>query len=473
MSQIELPQHLLSEINAVIAESGGNIPDLYAYSRHNPDCSDRKKLRDLDCQCKKYIYIGRTVLSKERRVPTYSRAGGVVEEWARLMRKMFNPETRELVQHRQQQIEDAEIENVTVEFALEEWIKDKRRSINKEATLGIYYAIQKQLYSYCAANGWLLLRDLKQTARLTSFRNAWEVRGKGKQGLKHKQGRLVAFFAFCVRQGWLQKNPAGGRMNPDAGLSKIAITEHTQKPPFKSAQYQQVLDAHWRLPVFNRKDARDTPQRMHTFTQLLRHSGMAPIDAWKLRRDQLTADGVIGGSLDDNDQTHARQKNGKPIVVRVPEDVAKAVRNVPPGRKPHPDYFFWNGTASDVSLRSIIWRHYDRVFALLSREQNKPFVLLNSKKHEVRPHPYTFRDTFAVEELKRGCDIYQLAQLMGNTVAVIQKHYADYVPELRNEILERQRERIAQYHDVGRRTPSRPHNVVVFKRRAEVERFGS
>lgn len=46
-------------------------------------------------------------------------------------------------------------------------------------------------------------------------------------------------------------------------------------------------------------------------------------------------------------------------------------------------------------------------------------------------HPHRFRDTLAVDMLARGASPYDVAKLLGDTVATVEKHYAPFVKELR------------------------------------------
>jgi integrase len=47
-------------------------------------------------------------------------------------------------------------------------------------------------------------------------------------------------------------------------------------------------------------------------------------------------------------------------------------------------------------------------------------------------HPHRYRDTFAVDMLARGASPYDVAKLLGDTVATVEKHYAPFVKELRD-----------------------------------------
>ena len=51
-------------------------------------------------------------------------------------------------------------------------------------------------------------------------------------------------------------------------------------------------------------------------------------------------------------------------------------------------------------------------------------------------HPYRFRDTFAVDMLMRFNNVFYVAQLLGDTVAVVTQHYLAYIKELRERTSE-------------------------------------
>lgn len=49
-------------------------------------------------------------------------------------------------------------------------------------------------------------------------------------------------------------------------------------------------------------------------------------------------------------------------------------------------------------------------------------------------HPHRFRDTFAVDMLARGASPYDVAKLLGDTIETVEKHYAEFVKELRERV---------------------------------------
>jgi integrase len=48
-----------------------------------------------------------------------------------------------------------------------------------------------------------------------------------------------------------------------------------------------------------------------------------------------------------------------------------------------------------------------------------------------RAHPHRFRDTLAVDMLLKGASPYDVAKTLGDTISVVEEHYAPYVKELR------------------------------------------
>lgn len=78
---------------------------------------------------------------------------------------------------------------------------------------------------------------------------------------------------------------------------------------------------------------------------------------------------------------------------------------------------------------------------LLNPETGQPFTRRRLYKHMINmgkragvpdSHPHRFRDSFAVDMLARGANPYDVAKLLGDTVQTIEKHYAPFVPELRD-----------------------------------------
>jgi integrase len=77
---------------------------------------------------------------------------------------------------------------------------------------------------------------------------------------------------------------------------------------------------------------------------------------------------------------------------------------------------------------------------LLNPETGKPMtrprlyermLALGRRAGVAKAHPHRFRDTLAVDMLLKGGTAYDVAKTLGDTVAVVEAHYAPYVKELR------------------------------------------
>ena len=49
-------------------------------------------------------------------------------------------------------------------------------------------------------------------------------------------------------------------------------------------------------------------------------------------------------------------------------------------------------------------------------------------------HPHRFRDTLAVNMPEQGTSSYDVAKMLEDTIETIEKHYAPFVPELRERV---------------------------------------
>lgn len=432
------------------------IPEVKPYARHSPACKFQEGEHP-DCKCKKYVYQAQTPTSKAQRISTYSRSWKVAREKAEEIRDSFDPKLRELQLLKQKAHADAERKQILLTDALAEWIADKEKLGVTEGTLDIYYWVQKHLPIFAAERGLNFLHEVADTAFLTRWRNSWS--DKKTLSIRTKQGRVTAFFAFCVRMKWLDENPAGGRSNPDGGLTKITVDDWVPMAPFTREQYEAILEACLLHPKAEncRKNPVDTPRILWTLAQLLRWSGLAPIDALMLRRDQLDDNGVIETT---------RRKTGKDLAVQLPEAVAEAVRNVPPCKNRHPEYFFWNGSATARDLQTMWWCRFNAIWDKVTPQ----LVMRGIDKQLQRPHPYMFRATFAVEYLQtEQGDIYKLAKLLGNTVKMCEKHYLPYVPKLKQIVLDNHR---ASLEEQGAPRMA-PAQVLRFRRSAGARKSGS
>jgi integrase/recombinase XerD len=187
---------------------------------------------------------------------------------------------------------------------------------------------------------------------------------------------------------------------------------------FTREEFEKIVDATYLYRENRWEEGDRNGSRLRAMTLLMRWSGLRIRDAITLERSRLTGDSLL----------LYQAKTRMPVYVPLPPEVAEALRNVSPGIRPNPRYFFWTGNGDPKSAVADWQRSYRHLFDLA--DIKKPD---GSRK---RCFPHMFRDTFAVEMLLAGVPLEQVSILLGHkSVKITEKHYAPWV-KARQEQLE-------------------------------------
>jgi len=303
---------------------------------------------------------------------------------------------------------DAAMSLPTVKDAVKDYLGDARaRGLAEDTIKKLTTLFEKQLLAFCEKEEIRFLRDLK-TKELTRWRQGWKM---GQLAKKKQHERVVGFFWFCIRQGWIQQNPT-------QAMGKI-IARQTPTDYFPESKYATILDACGRLDEGLKRayDIEKRGTRIRALTELMRWSGLRIRDAVTLEKTRL----------EGNKLFLYQAKTGVPVYVVLPPEVADALNSLPPGPKPNPRYFFWSGNGHPKSAVADWQRAFRRLFevAALQKPDGSP----------KRSHPHMFRDTFAVELLLAGVPIDQVSVLLGHkSVKITEKHYAPWVKARQNQL---------------------------------------
>jgi integrase/recombinase XerD len=361
---------------------------LSVYTRHSSHCQHAEDINYRRCRCPKYIQ-GVLDSGKSIRKSAKTRSWEKAEKIARAME---DPATG---------AEAAPGHLVPVEYAVDRFISAKEKEGLSESTLGRTTLILKKRLLPWTNDQSLFHIDQITGSHLELLRNSWKVSDSTRRMM---QERLVGFFHYCQKHGWIADNPA-------KALGRVRVKS---KPTdyFPSDEFAKIIDATY---IYNPKawntEPRNQATRVRTLILLMRWSGLAIGDAVSLERSALNA---------DNELMLRRAKTGHPVYVPLPPEVADALRNIPHGPAPNQRYFFWSGNGKLKSAVADWQRSLARVFALA-----------DIKKHDgslKRCHPHMFRDTFAVECLLAGVPLDQVSILLGHSsIKITEKHYAPWV----------------------------------------------
>jgi len=224
-------------------------------------------------------------------------------------------------------------------------------------------------------------------AEISAYRESWKL---SSISARKKIERMRTFFKFCEERKWSDENPAVFLKPPRATFSPTL--------PFSAEETEKIRDALGRYP--DRPKGRR--EQVRAFVLLLMHSGLRIRDAVCLSTDKIS----------DGKLLLYTQKTGQPVWIPLPEEVIRAVQ----GMRSRP---FWSGNGLPKSAVADWQRTLARLFKMAG----------------VKGHAHRWRDAFAVNLLRHGVSLEDVAILLGNSIKVAEKHYAPWV-KVRQDRLE-------------------------------------
>ncbi len=203
------------------------------------------------------------------------------------------------------------------------------------------------------------------------------------QALRH-------FFRFCEDREWIERNPA----------KRVAMPRNikpTDKEPYSPNDVAKILAAcDGRRHVYERL-------RTRAMVLLLRYTALRISDVALLAKDRIK-DGWI----------YLRtKKNGNPVRLELQADLKFALEALPTprGAADGCPYFFWSGNGTTRAAVRDVSRSLENVF----EASGVPGA-----------HAHRFRHTLATDILGIGGTFEEAADVLGNSPAIVRKHYAKW-----------------------------------------------
>lgn len=201
---------------------------------------------------------------------------------------------------------------------------------------------------------------------------------------------LRLFFKFCRKRKWVAENPAADMETPKV------------KPKHKEPYTQEDLIAF--LKAAN-EIGRGPYERLRAVAviQLLRFTALRISDVSLLARDRVK-DGLI--------HLHTT-KTGQAVWLPIPVELERALSDcpIPRGTIGESKYFFWSGNGSTRAVIRDITRSARTVFV---------------RSKVPGAHAHRFRHTLATRLLELGWSCEDVASVLGNSSAIVRKHYAQW-----------------------------------------------
>ena len=319
-----------------------------------------------------------------------------------------------------------------VDEAFDAFIDAKRAASASEETISKFRTMKKQLTHFIdghnsgrpEAERVLFMHQITPPL-LNQWMATWNA--KTYWSKSKKRDNTVAFFDFCLGSKWIRETNAKDKGNPARGMAKIIGQKESSIPtlPFTPAQFNSILEASKRydesLLTANRKEVEAKGKRLHALINLMRWSGLGITDAVTLQRSRLGADDRL---------VLYRTKTGNPVTVLLKPKIAQELRNVPPGKDANPAYFFWSGRGQRTKAASTWQKALRRLWKLVT----PPLALEDRNGERIQPKSHMFRNTFAVELLKRNVSLEHVAMLLADNPTTVREHYYPWVPALQEQL---------------------------------------
>jgi integrase len=376
---------------------------LNLYRRHRRDCKaghpeesrsgefDERKKGWKRCSCP--IFASGTLQGKFRRQTTgqweWTPAKAVVAELDKL--GSWNGE----VIAPQALPETTVSQRVTIERAVKTFLAELQETI-AAGTHKKYRLLLTKLKEFSEQRGYIMI-DQWEPMDVREFRTSWAINPR--TGAR-RMAMLKPFFEYCVSNEWIIRNPARAVKNPKGR----DIDRAEQRLPYTDDELKRMYDA---CPKYgNTPKHKWTGEDVADFISLSIYTGLRISDVALFQIDRMNASGEIRVRT---------TKAGTHVYTWVPQWLQERIRA---RAKIHGAHIFGEHKTKDLDVITEGWR----------RKLQKVWAMCGPWK--VEPTPHRFRHTFARILLQKpGVTVRDVAELLGNTEAIVLRHYGAWVQE--------------------------------------------
>lgn len=283
--------------------------------------------------------------------------------------------------------------------ALESFLAQGVADSLADATMRKRKKVARYLWAFCEHRGIINL-DGVTLETLSAYRADRKISlltgAKELETLKH-------FFRFCFDRRWVT-------VDPSAQLKAPRNLKPNEIEPYTPSEIAAMIAACDLIGEGNPWASHRKRSRLRARAMLLtmRYTGLRIGDVALLARDRLSTDAENRWHI----YLHT-EKSGKPVFLPIPNELRLALNEVPTPRGAPADcrYYFWNGRMSERAMKGSAGRTMHRIFEL---------------SQVARAHPHRFRHTLATELLGAGASFEEAADILGNTPAVVRRHYGKW-----------------------------------------------
>jgi integrase len=301
--------------------------------------------------------------------------------------------------------------------------KKKDENVSEDIIKAHKRLLLGRLVPFTTAKGLPFIEQLDNAEFWSDFRNSWKnlnpTHNRKVEGqipdepvapgtAKRLLTETREFIRFCISRKWLTEEWAAKR------FLKVS-TRVEPKEPFTDEDVEAIFAATSKITDGHRRTGQQNARELLVFVYVLRYSGLRISDVVTLEAAALVPRPGDPG----NYSLHVYMKKTKKwVFIPIPSgdlpgypDVAKALRSLPIKQG---KYFFLGGKGTLKANKTSWQTRLKTLFAAVDQPLS------------VHPHPHRFRHTFAARLLEMGMDVRDVAELLGDSLAVVLKHYAKY-----------------------------------------------
>jgi integrase/recombinase XerD len=259
-------------------------------------------------------------------------------------------------------------QSVLLEDAYGRYLEDHRVNASAADTVAKHRRLKKLMAGFfgnCPVRG-ITVDDLDR------FRQSWAF---GPTTATNTINRIRAFFNFCAKREWIEKNPARHLTIP-----KVDAIDRKPYAPEELTKIWEAVDEFPNWGIYGTK----TRDRLRAFLLVLRWTGMRIGDAIQLE-DAKIIDGQI---------TIRTTKTGQRVSIPIHPEAKAALEKIKNGNR----FYFWSGEGTLKSAVSAWERTIKRLYQIT----------------KFRCHAHRFRHNLATELLAKG-----ISTLAGENVIIL------------------------------------------------------
>jgi integrase/recombinase XerD len=235
----------------------------------------------------------------------------------------------------------------------------------------------------------------------------WRNRLNGAQNTRAKKVfRLIGFFEFCVEMGWLSRNVA---------RAKAIVIEYSDAQEPKALTDEQFNQALSSIPRVNGRTTDEQRTKLRSLVLLMRWTGLAIRDAVTIERKRFEKNGEGFYRL-----FLRRAKTGQAVYCTLSSETVEQILG---GGNKSGRYLFVDSVPTKEKELDALVKVWGTLFGRLSDAAG--LTDENGQPYDFGSH--AMRHTFVYWCLQNEITTEDIAMLIGDTVAIVAKHYSGWI----------------------------------------------